>query len=94
MRSTTNQLDPYSPEGCFIATAAYGTETHPKIDLLRSFRDDYMKGRKSGELFIKTYYKFSPPVAEFISRHAVLRNSVRIGFVEPVYRAVKKLFYE
>lgn len=94
MRSTTSQLDPYSPEGCFIATAAYGTETHPKIDLLRNFRDDYMKGNILGEMFIKSYYRFSPPIADFISRHPVLRKSVRVGFVEPIHTTVKRLFYK
>lgn len=86
-------LDPYSPEGCFIATASYGTATHPKIDLLRDFRDDHMKGKKAGELFIRNYYRFSPPVARFIARHPVLRNVTRVFLVEPLHRAVKKLFY-
>lgn len=93
MKQTTSQLDPYSPEGCFIATAAYGTATHPKIDLLRNFRDEYLKGSKSGEFFIRNYYRFSPPIAKFISRHPLCRKSVRIGLVEPLHKAVKKLLY-
>ena len=86
-------MDPYSPEGCFIATAAYGTETHYKIDLLRNFRDDYLKGNKGGELFIENYYRYSPKVANFIASHKTLKESTRVLFVEPLYRVVKKLFY-
>ena len=86
--------DPYSPEGCFIATASYGTPTHPKIDLLRDFRDEYLKGNAPGEWFIRNYYAYGPYLARFIDRHPVIRNAVRIMLVEPLYRAVKKLFYK
>ena len=87
-------MDPYSPEGCFIATAAYGTETHYKIDLLRNFRDDYLKGRKEGEWFIENYYRYSPRIAKFIASNKLLKESTRLLFVEPIYRVVKKLFYD
>lgn len=85
--------DPYTPEGCFIATASYGTSTHPKIDLLRDFRDEYLKGNKAGEWFVRNYYRYGPFFARFIARHPVLKNTARVFLVEPTYRAVKKLFY-
>lgn len=69
---------------CFIATAAYGTPTSARIDVLRRFRDVYLQKSSLGKEFIKFYYKNSPPVARFISEHEMLRVIVREGFVEPV----------
>lgn len=83
------QLDPYSPEGCFIATAAYGTETHPRIDVLRDFRDDVLKEFYLGRLFVKTYYRLSPPVADYIAGSSSRRRKVRKFFVEPCCRLVE-----
>ena len=90
--NTTN-LDPYSPEGCFIATAAYGTETHQRIDILRDFRDDYMKKNMLGRLFVKNYYRFSPPVADFIAKRKYLQTATKVLFVEPLCKVVNKLFF-
>ncbi len=90
--NTTN-LDPYSPEGCFIATAAYGTETHYKIDVLRDFRDQYMEKNVLGRIFIKNYYRFSPPVADFIAKRNYLQVATRTLFVDPLCKIVNKLFF-
>jgi len=70
------QMDPYSPEGCFIATASYGTEAHPRIDILREFRDRYLKKFYFGRIFIKIYYRFSPPIANYIAQSKSRRRKV------------------
>lgn len=85
------QLDPYSPEGCFIATASYGTATHPRIDLLRDFRDSYLKDNTAGRWFVRNYYRYSPRFARFIARHEYLRTGVRSFFVEPLCEVVERL---
>ena len=69
---------------CFIATAAYGTDTTKEIDILREFRDAVLLPNSLGAEFVSLYYKTSPPVANFISRHEVLRTVVRVGFVDPI----------
>lgn len=69
---------------CFIATAAYGTDTAREIDILREFRDVILLPNSLGAKFVSFYYKSSPPVADFISRHDVLRLIVRKGFVQPI----------
>ncbi len=88
------QLDPYSPEGCFIATAAYGTETHPRIDVLRDFRDSYLKRFYFGRLFTRAYYRLSPPVADYIARSESRMEKVRKFFVEPCCRVVERVSTE
>ena len=77
---------PSSPpqQGCFIATAAYGAETAKEIDILREFRDEVLLPNSLGAEFVSLYYKTSPPIANFISQHEVLRTAVRVGFVDPI----------
>lgn len=62
---------------CFIATAAYGTPFTHEIDILRNFRDSTLERRKIGELFVKTYYKISPPIAAFIDKSEKSKLFVR-----------------
>jgi alpha-tubulin suppressor-like RCC1 family protein len=72
--------------GCFIATAAYGTDTAREIDILREFRDTVLLPNSLGAKLVSFYYKTSPPIADFISQHEVLRTAVRVGFVDPIVR--------
>jgi hypothetical protein len=69
---------------CFIATAAYGTETAPQLDILRDFRDQVLLKNALGSLFVETYYEVSPPLADFIAKNDFLRAVVRETLVDPV----------
>ena len=64
---------------CFIATAAYGTYWEPHVMTLRQFRDSYLLTNKLGTKFVETYYKYSPPMANYIAEHDSLRSVARIG---------------
>jgi len=72
--------------GCFIATAAYGTDTAQELDILREFRDAVLLPNNLGARLVSFYYKTSPPIANFISQNEVLRTVVRVGFVDPIVR--------
>jgi len=74
---------------CFVATAAYGTDTAKEIDLLREFRDKVLLPDSLGARFISLYYEIHRPIADLISRHEVLRTLVRVGFVDPIVRILK-----
>jgi hypothetical protein len=63
--------------GCFIATAAFGSKFEKHVQLLRRFRDLYLMPFSIGRAFVNTYYRYSPPVAEFIVDHDILRSIVR-----------------
>ena len=76
-------------EGCFIATAAYGTPEAEGINILRKFRDDFLLKNSLGKLFVDTYYALSPPIAEFISNHELVRTVVREYFVAPIVSIVE-----
>ena len=71
---------------CFIATAAYGTDTAKEIDILREFRDEVLLPNSLGIRFVALYYKISPPIARLISQHEALRTIVRVGFVDPIVK--------
>ena len=65
--------------GCFIATAAFGSKFEKHVRLLRRFRDIFLMPNGIGRAFVKAYYKYSPPMADFIAKHDVLRTMVRWG---------------
>jgi lysophospholipase L1-like esterase len=64
--------------GCFIATAAFGSNLAPKVILLQQFRDRFLLTNRAGSAFVELYYHYSPPIADFIARHELLRAGVRI----------------
>ena len=64
--------------GCFIATAAYGSALDPHVATLRAFRDIFLLNNFLGKKFVAAYYRFSPPIADYIAQHDSLRLLVRI----------------
>jgi len=76
-------------EGCFIATAAYGTPSAEQIDVLRQFRDESLSKSSFGVWFIKNYYRFSPPIADFIAEREVLRTLVREYLIDPTVNIIR-----
>lgn len=77
----------FGPFGwCFIATAAYGSDTASQLDILREFRDTFLLPSDLGVRFVSFYYRIGPPIASLMSQHEVLRTAVRVGFVDPIVR--------
>ena len=50
-----------------------------EIDILRSFRDEYLLTNTLGSTFVDNYYRFSPPIADIISKYPVMATLVRIA---------------
>lgn len=71
--------------GCFIATAAYGGPHHPDLDTLRDFRDKRLLTNSAGRAFVRFYYRYSPPLAEYVSKHPALRLIVKIALMLAVF---------
>jgi hypothetical protein len=67
-----------SGDGCFIATAAYGSPLHPHLDLLREVRDRYMRKSVTGRLFLAAYERYFPSLAALIDRHEILKALTRL----------------
>jgi len=71
--------------GCFIATAAYGSYLDLHVKVLRDFRDKYLQTNVPGKIFVELYYKYSPPIAEYIKDHESLRTITRWTLTPIVY---------
>ena len=73
---------------CFVVTAVYGTPLAKEVDTMRLFRDDFLLRFHAGRLFVKAYYKLSPPLACFIAKRTQLRGFLRAFILAPVVSAV------
>ncbi len=73
---------------CFIATAAYGNLFEKHVVTLRDFRDKHLLKNAPGRAFVQMYYKYSPPLADFIRDKDWLRGLTR-ALLTPVVAAIK-----
>ena len=62
---------------CFIATAAYGSPLHRNLRGLRWFRDGLANLHPAGNAMVEAYYRLSPPVAAWISKHPIAAATAR-----------------
>ena len=77
-----------SRNGCFIATAAYGSYSAPEVLALRSFRDRYLLATAPGRLFVRAYYHYSPAAAALLNAHPVFKPAVRAALMPVVGAAI------
>lgn len=79
--SDSNNSGGGSSGPCFIATAAYGSPLETNVMLLRKFRDQYLLTNTIGKGFVNLYYTYSPPVADIIAQHNILKWLVRLSLL-------------
>jgi hypothetical protein len=72
------------PFPCPLTAAAYGTGTAERLHVLREFRDLVLLQSAAGSHFVALYYRLSPPVADFIASHDLLRTFIRELLVDPL----------
>ncbi|RNJ79197.1 MAG: phosphate ABC transporter substrate-binding protein PstS [Nitrosopumilus sp. B06] len=69
--------------GCLIATATYGTELAPQVQMLREIRDGKLLHTESGRSFMagfnNVYYIFSPHIADMERKSPVFREVVKLA---------------
>ncbi len=50
-----------------------------EVNTLEKVRDEYLLTNELGRVFVSAYYKYSPPLADWIAKHPTMRKIVRIG---------------
>ncbi|MEM1538428.1 MAG: CFI-box-CTERM domain-containing protein [Candidatus Nezhaarchaeales archaeon] len=80
--TSTFTVEAPPPSRCLIATATYGSELTPEVQLLRGFRDDVVLSTFAGSMFMESfnawYYSWSPMVAEAIAKSQIIKEAVKI----------------
>lgn len=87
--SDRHQPFPPNNEGCYIATAVYGSYEASEVMVLRHFRDNTLKRSYLGKWFIEIYYFLSPPIAEKL-KDAKLVNQVVRSILNKLVRHLEK----
>jgi len=82
--------------GCLIATAAYGSELAPQVQMLRELRDNTVLSTASGASFMTGfnafYYSFSPTVADWERQNPMFQEAVRVT-ITPLISTLSILNY-
>ena len=69
--------------GCLIATATYGSELAPQVQMLREIRDNQLLQTESGSAFMsgfnELYYTFSPTIADMERENPMFKEIVKAG---------------
>ena len=82
--------------GCLIATATYGTELSPQVQMLREIRDNSVLGTQSGTTFMSIfnlfYYSFSPAIADLERQNPMFREFVKVT-ITPMISTLSILNY-
>jgi hypothetical protein len=74
--------------GCFVATAAYGSQDASAVRLLREFRDTRLLTNAPGRAFVRWYYEHSPAAAHYLNDHPALKPFVRAALAPAVAVAI------
>jgi len=69
--------------GCLIATATFGSELAPQVQLLREIRDNTVQNTQVGISFMtgfnQFYYSFSPAIADLERENPAFKEVVKVS---------------
>jgi len=93
-------IDGTQPDGkdgaCLIATAAYGSELAPQVQMLREVRDNTIFATNSGTKFMvvfnDVYYSFSPTIADWERQNPAFKDVVKL-VITPMLSTLSILNY-
>ncbi len=82
--------------GCLIATATYGSELAPQVQMLREIRDNMVLQTQSGDAFMtafnQIYYSFSPTIADWERQNPAFKELVKLT-ITPMITSLSILDY-
>lgn len=77
------KIEKKSADSCFVVTATMGDFDHPKVTLLRKFRDEWILKQTWGDKFVSGYYEVGPMLADIIAPRPALRRLSYRFLVQP-----------
>lgn len=80
--------DKLNPTGCFIATLVYGDYDHPRVKILREFRDKTLLSTNAGRKIVDIYYLFSPVLVKKLQNRVYIQKLIRL-FLNLIIRVTK-----
>jgi len=87
---------PSNGGGCLIATATFGSELAPQVQMLREIRDNSLLQTQSGQFFMESfnsfYYSFSPTIADYERENPVFKEAVKLT-ITPLLASLSLLNY-
>ena len=83
---TIQETPEEKPQGCYVATAVYGSYDCPEVWTLRRFRDYTLDKTWYGRLFIKVYYATSPIFVKHIGSSTMFKSQGKKFFDRLVYK--------
>jgi hypothetical protein len=90
------ELEKSNNGGCLIATASFGSELAPQVQLLREIRDNTILQTKSGSAFMigfnQFYYSFSPTIADYERENLIFKEAVKLTLI-PLLTSLTLLQY-
>ena len=92
------EIAPDTPAGggCLIATATFGSEMSPQVQLLREIRDKKVIQTQSGSAFMngfnQFYYSFSPAVSDYERENIIFKEYVKL-MLTPLLMSLSILQY-
>jgi len=82
--------------GCLIATATFGSELAPQVQMLREIRDNTVLNTASGTSFMigfnQFYYSFSPIIADWERENEMFKETVKLA-ITPLLTSFSILNY-
>ena len=94
--STTAECQLIVLGGCLIATATFGSELAPQVQMLREIRDNSLLQTQSGSYFMESfnqfYYSFSPTIADLERESPVFKEAVKL-IITPLLSSLSLLNY-
>lgn len=83
-----NNLNAIKSSQCVMATTSFGTPLAHEVNVLRVWRNSTLLKYKFGRFLVASYYFFSPPVANFVSKHNKARFFCRL-ILRTIIKAIK-----
>ncbi len=77
-------------DGCYVATAVYGSYDCPQVWTLRRFRDDTLAKTWYGRAFIRLYYAISPTLVKWFGHSKWFKTFWKVKLDKMVAKLQRK----